>query len=250
VASQASDPAAGDALEWVTRTLLDRSRDGDSSPASALFLLRRYVIEGGDDLRAALESGLARQLESASTERDARVRCQGLGLFAEASVVSDDPRLPAAVNEWLARVIDDLEQVIRSAYEPGEGLMGASLIDQLRTALALLTAFELTGRLPYSMLAAELLQFARRTGWDAAAGVFGTTVAENSCAVQLISRLTVLHRDPEYTVTVALGEDIADERDAARALAALAPRYRDQPDAAADYGLALLDHFALRDYPN
>ena len=95
------------------------------------------------------------------------MRCQWLGLFAEAAVVSDDARLPAAVNEWLARVIDDLEQVIRSAYEPGEGLMGASLLDQLRTALALLTAFELTGRLPYSMLADELLQFARRTGWDA-----------------------------------------------------------------------------------
>jgi hypothetical protein len=52
--------------------------------------------------------------------------------------------------------IDQLERVVGGSYRPGDGLVGerdgiacaAALGDHVRAASALLTAFELTGRLP------------------------------------------------------------------------------------------------------
>src|SRR5262245_26558675 len=116
-----------------------------------LFLLRRYISLGDDALRAAVETGLTRGLDALADARDPRERCQWLGLFADAASMSADTALAETVNRSLARTIDDLEQLIRAEYEPGDGLLGASLRDQLHTAVTLLTAFELTGRLPYSM---------------------------------------------------------------------------------------------------
>ena len=63
------------------------------------------------------------------------------------------------------RAIDELEHAVGASYRPGDGLRRAasraagrgSAEDHVRAASALLTAFELTGRLPYSMLAEELI---------------------------------------------------------------------------------------------
>ena len=62
--------------------------------------------------------------------------------------------------------IDELERVVGGSYRPGDGLVRdrdgirvrGSVGDHVRGASALLTAFELTGRLPYAMLAEELMQ--------------------------------------------------------------------------------------------
>ncbi len=66
--------------------------------------------------------------------------------------------------------IDQLERVVGGSYRPGEGLVRdldgvrarGSVDDHVRGASALLTAFEITGRLPYSMLAEELIAVAGR----------------------------------------------------------------------------------------
>src|SRR5262249_44360394 len=65
--------------------------------------------------------------------------------------------------------IDALEHVIGRAYRPGEGMShglerftSGTLGDQISSAGALLTAYSLSGRLPYTMLAEELVQFALR----------------------------------------------------------------------------------------
>ena len=69
--------------------------------------------------------------------------------------------------ELAAEAIDALERVVAGAYRPGEGMshqIGASpfvrggLTDQVRSASTLLTAYMLTARLPYAMLADELMQ--------------------------------------------------------------------------------------------
>ena len=64
----------------------------------------------------------------------------------------------------MPRAIDELEHAVAASYRPGEGLVGSgpaagrgSADDHVRAASALLTAFEMTGRLPYSMLAEELI---------------------------------------------------------------------------------------------
>ena len=93
--------------------------------------------------------------------------------------------------------------------------------DHVRGASALLTAFEITGRLPYSMLAEELIAVAgaracRRRG-----------PASIQCeAARVLCRLAALHDDPDYrgAAVIAGGADYRAE--ASRILAAESARAR------------------------
>ena len=238
------------ALDWATDTVLGAAARGETSASSTLFLLRRYVALGRPDVLAAVEAGLSHGLETFAGERDPRQRCEWLGLFADAVVFSDDPRLLDALQGAFAGTIDDLEQMVRALYEPGEGMRGATPRDQCRSASALLTAFEMTGRLPYSMLAEELLQVLRRDTWDDARGCFRAEFGINCDAVRVLSRFASLHRDADYTAAAIVASHATYDRDAERTLESLAPIYRDHESSAAVYGLALLDSFSLKDLPN
>jgi hypothetical protein len=144
--------------------------------------------------------------------------------------------------------IDHLERVIGGSYRPGEGLVRdldgvrarGSVDDHVRGASALLTAFEITGRLPYSMLAEELIAVAGRARPADAGLVIQCETARVLC------RLAALHADPDYrgAAVIAGGADYRAE--ASRILAAESVRARaGTPSAAAAYGLALRD--LLRD---
>jgi hypothetical protein len=144
--------------------------------------------------------------------------------------------------------IDHLERVIGGSYRPGEGLVRdldglrarGSFDDHVRGASALLTAFEITGRLPYSMLAEELIAVAGRAGAPDAGPVIQCEAARVLC------RLAALHADPDYrgAAVIAGGADYRAE--ASRILAAESARARaGTPSTAAAYGLALRD--LLRD---
>jgi uncharacterized protein YyaL (SSP411 family) len=153
--------------------------------------------------------------------------------------------------------VDELERIIRAAYEPGEGLArldvpGASgtLTDHVAAASALLTAYHVTGRLPYSMLGEELMQCARRRWWDESAGRWnGATVAESCAGARVLCRLAALHADADYRQRsiVAPGADYAG--DAERILASVAGEYRGHGVDAAVYGLALDEWLALGRHP-
>ena len=76
-----------------------------------------------------------------------------------------------------------IEAVVVPSYVPGEGVghvppdhhgggVRGLLGDQIHAAAALIWAHAATGHLPYSMLATELAQFAVRTMWSDAIGVF------------------------------------------------------------------------------
>jgi uncharacterized protein YyaL (SSP411 family) len=106
-------------------------------------------------------------------------------LRASTVVVSAD-LVPAAV--------DELERIVGGAYRPGTGWSNAGAAragaaDHVRAASALLTAFEYTGRLPYSMLAEELMQVARR---EVASDRDFVTCCE---AARALCRLAALHDD-------------------------------------------------------
>jgi mannose/cellobiose epimerase-like protein (N-acyl-D-glucosamine 2-epimerase family) len=232
-------------LEWVTDTLLDAFARGETSASATAFLLRRYADTAGDGMREAVEAGLTRGLDELSIEPDPRERCQWLALLAAAAPIADDERLGEAIQKALSRAVDDLERLVREAYEPGEGLIGASLLDQMRVAAALLAAFELTGRLPYPMLAEELIQNARRQAWDEEAGAFRGDFDANSVAVQVLCRLALLHRDPDYMASAVVTEDATYDRDAGRTLNWLSLAYRVHAASAATFGLAVLDCFSL-----
>jgi uncharacterized protein len=134
-----------------------------------------------------------------------------VGAFIRAAALFDDI--------WLRDVaLKSLEAVIVPAYTPGEGVAhltvahGSSgvrglLTDQIHVASALIWAHAATGQLPYSMLAAEVLQFAIRTMWDDGAGAFlDRAVADdplvpfelNCQAACVLDRLSVLTGDVTY----------------------------------------------------
>jgi hypothetical protein len=265
--------AVDESLDWIAEILIASIADA-ATPSAVLFLLRKYrldaltddrdavthgVTHGGDALkgvprtdnvRTAIEAGLTSGLQAVTSTSDPRERCQWLGVFAEAAAISDDDRLVQSVQQHLAPTIDGLERLARSEYEPGEGLVDGELRDHVRSALAFLTAFELTGRLPYSMLAEELLQAARRRWWADDRGSFGDSFGANAGGVQLLCRLAVLHRDAEYFAAAVVATDANYARDAERILGTLAPIARAHLDDVAEYGLALVDWFALRALPN
>jgi len=215
-----------------------------------LFVLRSYTSSARSEMRDAIEAGLTSGLDLIVADPDPRRRCQWLGVFAEAAAISDDERLVESVRLHLSPTIDGLERFVRSAYEPGEGMVGVDASGQIHSALAFLTAFELTGRLPYSMLAEELLQIARRDAWDRDAGGFGQNFCANATAAQLLCRLAALHRDADYAASAVVAPDATYALDAERILSALAPIARTHLDDVGEYGMALLDWFSLRALPN
>jgi uncharacterized protein YyaL (SSP411 family) len=92
-------------------------------------------------------------------------------------------------------------------------------------SFALLTAYDVSGRLPYSMLAEELVQFARRTLWDDAAACFTDTQldAVESCflncdAARVLCGLAALHADDGYRAAAVIKPEAAYLDDAARIL--------------------------------
>lgn len=157
-----------------------------------------------------------------------------------------------AARDLIATAIDEMERMVGRIYRPGELLARSlddpdepdgELLDHVETASALLTAHAMTGRLPYSMLAEELMRVARRTWWDQSGGFGAGPTAESlvtACeAARLLCRLALLHEDEEYRAAAVIATDSDYLADAERTLASLVSSYREYGIAAAIYGVAL-----------
>jgi len=108
--------------------------------------------------------------------------------------------------------------------------------DHVRGASALITAFELTGRLPYSMLAEELIAITGREPLE------GADLEIHCEAARALCRLARLHDDSDYrgAAVIATGADYRAQ--AARILSAQSVQARaGSTSSAAAYGLALRD---------
>ena len=155
---------------------------------------------------------------------------------------ASSPRSLLDPQELVPPAIDQLEHVVGGAYQPGAGVARRASSNQVRAASALLTAFEITGRLPYSMLAEELMQTARRV--DRRSTPSADAHSSSHCeAARVFCRLAALHDDADYrkAAVIAVGCRLSRRRRAGSS-----PRNRralvDAPAAhAAAYGLALLD---------
>lgn len=134
-----------------------------------------------------------------------------VGAFIRAAALFDDI--------WLRDfALKSLEAVIVPAYKPGDGVAHAGadgdapavrglLTDQVHVASALIWAHAATGQLPYSMLAAELMQFAIRQMWDEQVSAFRDRAGAddplipfelNCLAACVLDRLAALTGDREY----------------------------------------------------
>ena len=234
----------------------------DDSAALLTVLVDAAAAFDDAGLRARA-ADLLRHLRAAVSPGTACVdlACAALeGCFEAADVDESGEVIPFAVTE--------LERVVAAAYRPGAGLShlldgpspaGGLLADQVRAASALLAAYQRTARLPYAMLAEELMLFSRRTLWDEAQEGFRDRAAGppegsigllaepvrplalNCDAVRVLCRLDRLGAAPDYRAAVGArpGHDFRGA--AARTLASQAALYREHGVAAACYGLALAE---------
>ena len=177
----------------------------------------------------------AMQVAEAAASVDACLRAADV-----AGLVDPQDLVPAA--------IDQLERIVGGAYQPGGGMaatihggahVAGGAADQVRSAAALLTAFERSARLPYSMLAEELIQPARR---DSGSG----DVVINCEAARVLCRLAALHADEEYRGAAVIAPDVDYRRDADRMLSAQSARaLTGGLEEAAAYGLAVGEWLAF-----
>ena len=161
--------------------------------------------------------------------------------------------LPEA-RELAAEAVDTLERVMAGAYRPGQGVshetapttyVRGGLADHVCSASALLTAYSLTARLPYAMLADELMQSVLRTPPEEPDGC-DAPVMLNCELARVYCRLAALHRDDDYRRTAVLPVDEDYAADAGRTLTALAPSVREWGVEAAPFGLALAEWLNLQ----
>ena len=232
------------AIDWVRDTVLADDR-ASVAPETVLFLLREYVSGGADAVRDAAEQGLTHGLDAGITDTDPCRRIQWLRVLAEAAAISDDERLKEHVAEALPSAVDALETRVRRAYEPGEGLLDEPCGAQLRCGSALLAAFDLSGRLPYAMLAEELLQQARTRWWDDDRASYHTDFADNCAALSVLCGLVRLHADSAYRAVAVLAPGSRCADDARRLAAVLIQLSVEHPQGAGPFGCALLEWFAL-----
>ena len=243
------------------------AREEPIPPRALQLLLRRYQSGAREDIGEVVGGALASALDAHLADAAVPVRVAWLELFVEASTLSDDERLPRAIEglvvdlrrEWTAprldeRVaaidaclyaarlpafqpiaadaIDELERAVGRAYEPGEAF--GSTADQVRAASTLLTAYAVSGRLPYSMLAEELMQRVQH-------GAPQLDFVTDCERARVLCRLARLHDDPDYRAAAILAPGADYRRDAERLLAAQAAEARRRGAGGAIYGLALLE---------
>jgi hypothetical protein len=221
------------------------SSSADTDAAAWLMLFAEAIPVTNDDRLAASAAALANRLRAEWPRRGAvAAAMRSVDACLSAAMILDathgTPLIPAAV--------DELERVVGRVYRPGEALAHSldkpdeddgELGDHVAAAAALLTAYSVTGRLPYSMLAEELVQFA--IGRLACADFF------TCCQLaRVLCRLAVLLDDDEYrrTAVVAVRSDYTSE--AQRVLASASTTYGEHGAAAAIYGLALDEWLRVR----
>jgi uncharacterized protein YyaL (SSP411 family) len=251
---------------------------GDPAGWAALFV---EASEISDDERlpgaiAALASRLRREWPSRGSVAAAMRSVDACLMAAQGA------NAPPEARDLIAAAVDEMERVVAGAYQPGEALAhrigsgdaDGELRDHVDAASALLTAHAVTGRLPYSMLAEELIQFAWRTWWDSSRGTWKSQAASREsqaasqesrvasqesqvasreteefvtgcAAARVLCRLAWLHRDDEYRRAAVIAGQCDYEHDAERTLTSLSSSYRELGIGAAIYAIALGEWRAL-----
>jgi hypothetical protein len=242
-------------------------------PALALAVERNVL----DETTAQRAAWLGAFSEAATLSEDERIHDAGNALASEltrewgresavdaAALAVDACLIWSQVRDsrnLVAGAVDELERIVASAYQPEEGLahstgrgrsMRGQLTDHVALSMALLTAYDVSARLPYSMLAEELMQFARRSLWDEKAGAFCAStldrhhpLVDNCYAARVLCRLAALHADPDYVKSAVVAPHADYVNDAARVLSREGRSHRKGEPESAAYGLALAEWLDL-----
>jgi hypothetical protein len=246
-----------DALEPALATALNQPFD-ELTPVDRAAFLTVFVEAAAvaDDARVlTVVSALAADLRAAF---EGATRVDESCAIVEACLAAADVLDPRAI---VPDAIDQLERVVAAAYRPGDGLahdrrvpggLRGQLEDHVRAASALLTAYRATARIPYAMLAEELMQCVRRTSWDDDAGVFVVAAgacddpfAANCAAARVWCRLACLHAEDDYRAAAVIAPNAVYRADAARILESPSIVLAARGMASATYGLALTEWLGL-----
>lgn len=220
----------------------------------ALDWARRTLARSGGGFGASQAAGAAYYDAAAASRPPAVDATQYADANAEMVVALLRAAQITGDGDLCAGALAALEHVVLTGYHPGRGVshvVGAEpdvcglLTDQLGVIEALLMAQLATGRLSYSMLAVELMEYAIGGMWDQTGGGFRDRAdgapdtawlpaarpfrpfAANCTAARLLDRLAVVTGRIAY-------------RDRAKhVLERLAASYRDDPLLGACYGLAV-----------
>jgi len=243
----ATDAPAGDRPQWILLFVEACAWSPDDRLRDALTSLTDRVIE--QDFTAGRTGHLFRSISAA---------------LAGAAAHPDE----ACGREQLRRAIHAMEDLVSASYQPGAGVVqeipatghrARALPDQIAAATALVAAYLESARLPYSMLAEEFVQFAKRQWWNGAQGCFRAKggredgpltdldFAANADSARLFCRLALLHRDEGYRRAAILAPEADYLTDADRMIDVLAADAlsRSAPLVAL-YGLALDDQLRLQ----
>lgn len=176
------------ALERGLTQTLDRVAAGECGPAWIHVLCEAAAIT--DD------AGVVDAVADASRALSVAWPCRGTLLEAMRSVGACLAAASVVGGDLVSVSIDELERVVCLVYRPGERLPRSlrdpdsddgGVEEHVAAATALLTAYDVTARLPYPMLAEELIQPVR-----AADGLKSPHYA------RVLGRLARLHDDDEY----------------------------------------------------
>jgi uncharacterized protein YyaL (SSP411 family) len=148
----------------------------------------------------------------------------------------------------IGAAVDELERVIGIAYHPGEMLprsvdrpedADGGIEEHVAAATALLTAHDVTARLPYSMLAEELIQ-ALRTSRGPEGPLYTERWSTERCALaRVLCRLARLHDDEEYRRAAVIARSCDYRADAKAVLDAMAPQDAESAEGASMFGVAM-----------
>jgi len=215
------------ALERGLSNALDGLPAGDIKAAWIHTLCEAAAVTDDERIVGAVTDA-ARSLRDGWPSRGAMVGAMGDvdACLAAASLVGSD---------LLGAAIDELERVVCLAYRPGERLPQSlrnpdaddgGVEEHVAAATALLTAHDMTARLPYSMLAEELMQAVRGAGGPQAAhysltggpkgphyDLTGGPKGPHYELARVLCRLARLHDDEDYkrTAVVARSSDYRGE---------------------------------------
>jgi hypothetical protein len=163
---------AGELVRWIKTALADQAHGGfyNGQAAVSRELDRSMYVDRNADMVAAF-------LRAADIFQDPWLRDYALKSFEAVVVPGYKPGGGVAHERAGPGVAGPADA------PPARGLLG----DQVRVALAVTWAHVVTGQLPYSMLALELVQFAVRTMWDAPAKTFRDRASETVVPLGLLA---------------------------------------------------------------
>ena len=226
------------ALERGLTGVLDGVAAGEREPAWIPMLCEAAAVTDDERVGDAV-AALSRALREAWPYRGPMLDAMhGIdACLAAAMFLSGGPD----GRDLVAGAVDELERVVSLVYRPGESLPRSlrspdepdgGVEEHVAAAAALLTAHDLTARLPYSMLAEELIQPVRRSTGEPG-------VAARCALARVLGRLARLHDDEEY-VRAAIVAPSSDYRAEARiVLDGVAPLAARHSEDAALLGVAM-----------